>query len=148
MRLLILAIPMLASAAPAAAPPLPDAKAEVDRIYAGLPAARDWRNARFAPALRRLLDREARAAGGEVGLLDSNPFCDCQDLSERYAFSSRVHGTADRATVHVALHNPGARAFRIELVRHGAGWAIADIGTDGRPSLAAYLRRNLPRSPR
>ena len=144
MYTVLLAMAAIGSAAPDAA------QAYVVAIYRQLPQARfDFRHVRYAPLLRTLLDQEAAAAHGEVGLIDSVPFCACQDTAGDYAFTveSRLAPT-DRAEVLVHLRNGGRSTFRLDLVRVRTGWAVADIHGPERPSLVAYLQRNLPRPTR
>ena len=143
-------LPILVAAAAAAASPTGSARAYVEAIYRRLPEERfDFRHVRYAPLLRTLLNREAAAAHGEVGLIDDVPFCACQDTAEDYAFTAESRpAPADRAEVLVHLHNGGSSTFRLDMVRLRTGWAVADIHGRERPSLVAYLQRNLPRPTR
>ena len=138
------------AAAAAATSPSGGARAYAEEIYRRLPDDRfDLRQLRYAPVLRTLLAREAAAAHGEVSLIDSVPFCACQDTSEDYAFTTEVRpAPADRAEVLVHLRNGGRSTFRLDMVRLPTGWAVADIHGPERPSLVAYLQRNLPASTR
>ena len=137
-------------AAAAAAAPGGGAQAYVEAIYRRLPDERfDFRQVRYATVLHTLLAREAAAAHGEVGLIDSVPFCACQDTAEDYAFKTEVRrAPTDRAEVLVHLRNGGRSTFRLDMVRLRTGWAVADIHGPERPSLVAYLQRNLPGSTR
>ena len=143
-------VAIILAAAAAAAAPAGGAQAYAEAIYRRLPDDRfDFRQVRYAPVLRNLLAREAAAAHGEVGLIDSVPFCACQDTAEDYAFTTEVRpAPADRAEVLVHLRNGGRSTFRLDMVRLRTGWAVADIHGPERPSLVAYLQRSLPASTR
>lgn len=149
----ILAVVAACVASPVAAQaPADGAKAYVDGIYRRIPGSTSAvPKVRYAPQLDALLKRDAAEAHGEVGAIDANPFCGCQDIGEDYAFTSRLRSLGnDRAQVDVDLRNGGRSAYRIDLVRMPAGWAVADIHAADPHSLVAYLRHALPprRAPR
>lgn len=107
--------------------------------YLGRQAARV-----FSPRLRALLRRDRELTPkGEVGALDGDPICDCQDFE-----ISRVSVTAEavrphraRATAHFL--NAGRRTtVRFDLVATADGWRIDNIHSPSTPDLAAYLRRH------
>ncbi len=138
---------LLALNLPTGAGPSGTAVAAVEGIYRNLPRLEfDYRKARYAPELDRLLAREAVDAGGEVGLLDAVPFCDCQDTLNDFAFhTSSVAVAPNRAVVTVHLQNGGASTYRIDMVRLPAGWAVADVHGPVHASLVAWLRSALAR---
>jgi len=132
---------------PAGAGPPGTAAAAVEGIYLDLPRLKfDYRKVRYAPELNRLLAREAAAAGGEVGLLDAVPFCDCQDTANNFGFHTiSVAVGPNQAVVTVQLRNGGASIYRIDMVRLHDGWAVADIHGPVHASLVTWLRSALAR---
>jgi hypothetical protein len=99
----------------------------------------------FAPELAAAIREDARLAGGEVGYLDGDPLCDCQDYLKLTAAirsirqPSRVKASA---IVDVDLGVGQVRHLRIELVRTRAGWRIDDVVSGGRRSLLRDLQRS------
>ena len=134
----------LAGAAPAPAAETP--RAFVERIYAGY-RSRDFSPFKrperwFAPALLAAIEEDARLAKGEVGYLDGDPICQCQDAEGlRARVASVQQQRSDRAVVRVliALHGYRPRPARLSLTRTRAGWRIADIASAEGPSLLAGL---------
>ena len=104
-------------------------------------------DATFAPALAAAIREDERLANGEVGYLDGDRLCDCQDFQKLRATIrsvKRPHQRTASAVVDVDLGFDQARHLRIELVRTTAGWRVADIlSRDG-----SGLLRNLKRSNR
>lgn len=100
----------------------------------------------FAPHLLALIRRDrASTPAGEVGILDGDPVCDCQD-----AGGLRMTGLAmeaagpQRARAKVRLHFPDeTRSLTLDLVAVGGGWRVADIHTRETPSLVGLLEAGL-----
>jgi hypothetical protein len=135
---------LLASSQPAGTP-----HAFLARIYAGYrdsdynPLARPDRI--FAVPLAAAIREDARLSKGEVGLLDGDPLCQCQDPAGLDALIREVGQPGRRiATAHVLLRFGGAdeREVRLQLVRTRAGWRVADVGTAEAPSLLGDLQRS------
>lgn len=101
----------------------------------------------IAPGLRDLIKADEAAAKGEVGALDGDPFCSCQDFEiTAVRVTAKVTGP-DKADVSVAHRNFGKpRTTRLSMVRTATGWQVADIHSADMPSLVAFLRRALKRS--
>ena len=97
----------------------------------------------FAPPLAAAIRRDSGTAG-EVGYLDGDPLCDCQDygrLTAKIRSLSQSTSRTASARVRVTLDRSETRDLRLTLVRALAGWRIADvIGTD-RHSLLKELQR-------
>ena len=147
---MILAALMLASGAPnAAAPPNETAQAFLERVYAdyvldGLSSLQHV-DELFAAALAAQIRRDAELAGDEVGYLDGDPLCDCQDLS---GIKPRIESVeprgSDGAEARVVM-NFGTRDVRtitLRLEKTPGGWRVADVGTKDEPSLLEALRRS------
>ena len=145
----------LLAAVAAQAQDLAGARAFVGRLYAHYPTAN--RNPAFDPlaapvearvfdpSLVRLLDDDRRLAQGEVGSLDGDPLCDCQDDGGmRFTLRSVRAAGANAATAIVIRHatpgdEPAALPITLDLVRLTGGWRIRDIHTPDTPSLRALL---------
>jgi hypothetical protein len=143
MSLALLAAAMLAPAAPGESP-----RAFVERIYAGYrnqdysPLARPARI--FAPPLVAAIAEDARLSHDEVGYMDADPLCQCQDAGDLHPVVQEVRQLAPgRATARILLSfGPSdRRTLTLQLVRIRAGWRIADLVTADDPSLLGSLQR-------
>jgi len=132
-----------------AAAPAETPRAFVERLYAGYrdsdysPLARPERV--FAPPLVAAIREDQRLSSGEVGYLDGDPLCQCQDPAGLRPEIGEVRQlTRSKVTAHVLLSFPGSdrRDLRLHLVRTGAGWRVADVATADEPSLLDSLRRS------
>jgi hypothetical protein len=83
----------------------------------------------FAPDLARAIEADMREAKrrGEVPRLDGDPFVDAQDWDiAKLAISVKTEGPT--ATGLVSFENQGKPTeIKLDLVRTGMGWRIADI---------------------
>lgn len=94
------------------------------------------------PAMMALLKNDQDKSNGEVGAMDSDPVCRCQDWTSLKVTSLHVtmQGTS-AATADVATSDSGdVQKIHFSLVWTKDGWRIHDIGTKDEPSLVAYLR--------
>lgn len=123
-------------------------RAFVERIYAGYrqedydPLARPERI--FAAPLVAAMNEDVRLSSDEVGYMDADPLCQCQDASELRPVIRQVRQESRlRAMAHILLDFGGSdrRDVRLKLVRTGAGWRIADIVTADEPSLLRSIER-------
>ncbi|MFT4254991.1 MAG: hypothetical protein QM608_21215 [Caulobacter sp.] len=136
---------VLASGAGAATPrPEPETFVRQAFAAAGEPAA-DQRAylALFAPELRGLIQQDRR--DGEVGALDYEPICHCQDDDGLVLGALTVSGDARAPVVEAEIVVPTAPPT-IDRVVYSLAWVdgrwrIADIRVAGRPSLKAWLAR-------
>ncbi|MGN6208678.1 DUF3828 domain-containing protein [Asticcacaulis sp.] len=136
---------------------IPDPEAFLTRLYAhysGKPA-----DTSFSPTgaqaplwfdreMVGLMAEDTRLANGEVGALDGDPICDCQDFGTLSANIKieQVTATTARASVIItetgATYSPAARQPRTityDLVMEDGDWRIHDIGTKDMPSLHDWL---------
>jgi len=101
----------------------------------------------FSPTLTQAIRTDG--SGGEVGYLDGDPLCDCQDydrVTARILSIRRPNARSARARVHVTLGPKEVRDLTLSLVLTGSGWRIADIvGTDGHSLLKELQRSNARR---
>ena len=102
----------------------------------------------FAPPLLRLIRRDAaETSAGEVGAIDGDPICDCQDFGGLHNLTVAVTGGAPGHARAIARFQFGAewRTVRLDLVAVGGHWRVGDVRTAETPSLAALLERGLAR---
>lgn len=138
-------------ASPAAAQDLVQAKAFVTGLYAayGKEPGPDYigRQAKqvWSPAMLKLLQREAESTPeDEVGALDGDPICNCQDY-DAISADVRVTGTGPTsARADVFLFNLGRRQLvSLDLVLIGRRWRVDDVHSQSMPSLVALLNEAL-----
>ena len=123
------------------------ARAFLERTYAGYVHGTfnplDHADSYFAPSLAKEIRLDS--AGGEVGYLDGDPLCDCQDISglkpQVEWVRMRGRGAAD-ARVLLDFGTPDERRVSLKLVLTGRGWRVQDVATKEEPSLLAALRRS------
>ena len=127
----------------------PPAKSFVEAIYSaytgknsnGLSLDSDAAVRRyFEPELAALIIKDRKAARGEVGKLDVDPFIDAQDWEIDVVDIAVREIAADKARATVAFKNAGKqRTVILDLVKLGAGWRIADIAWDRKATLRKIL---------
>jgi hypothetical protein len=153
MRFAACAVLLLAAApswaAPAAAPTAASAEQFLRGLYAqykphGKPVAFDYPDAKAIvdPAMLKLIKRDHDMAKGEVGAIDSDPICNCQDWGTLQVVSLKVTMSgAAAATADVTFKDLGdTQKMHFSLVVVDGAWRIHDISTKDTPSLADYLR--------
>jgi len=93
------------------------------------------------------LNEDARLAHGEVGHVDGDPICQCQDPDGLQATVIQVspNGSA-KAKVQVSIRLRGyeARPATFSLIMTKAGWRIDDVSSPDEPS----FRRGIEESNR
>jgi hypothetical protein len=134
-------------ASPAAAQDLGQAKAFVTGLYAayGKDPGPDYLGKQakevWSPALLALMRREAASTPkDEVGALDGDPICNCQDY-EITSVDTKVTATgATTARADVFFLNLGRRQLvSLDLVLVGRRWRVDDVHSQGTSSLVALL---------
>jgi hypothetical protein len=130
------------------APSLADAKAMIEqtyRAYCNRCEVDFDRTAKrlFSPRLWGLVLRDRRLTpAGDVGALDGDPICDCQD----YAITGVVvqvtaAAAPDRATAIAKFRNFGEpTTVTLDLVVLKGRWRIDNIHAKGTPDLARFLQ--------
>jgi hypothetical protein len=127
------------------------AKLFVQRVYAEF-ANPDTRHEAqredkfYSAGLYRLIVADRRGHPGEVGKLDSDPICDCQDPGDpgelkiqSITFAPRTPLTL-KATVIFTITTE-SRTVTLSLLQTPSGWRIDDISTADTPSLRMVLSR-------
>jgi hypothetical protein len=144
---LVLSIALAATAAPpafAAAGDSASAKAFVQKLYGHRQMAE---RAVYDAGLVALILKDRRLAHGEVGALDFDPLCQCQDDGGMKVEVLDAEASAKTAVVHVRLtfteaQPPEIIPVEFDLVRTGAGWRVHDIKSKETPSLREYMRKH------
>jgi len=152
------------NAAPAAAPAATDsadaaaAKAFLDGLYVHYKTysatATTWApmdaNVKevFDPDMVALLAADTKALKGELGEIDGDWLCDCQDwgsLSADITILSASPTAAKAASVirDTQIKDEAAKRDTFDLVKTPAGWRIHDMGTADQPSLRAVLTKEI-----
>lgn len=127
---LIAPAPMVAAAGPSEA----SARAFLETIYRwyrkgsyGAPMKRPerWFEPKLAAAIRA--DEAEADRKGEIGKLEADPFCDCQDFDALAAVIGPVAITGGRASVEVGFADGIETRMRYTLVWTRGGWRVFDI---------------------
>jgi hypothetical protein len=145
-------------AAPASAAPVADSadaadvKAFLDGLYAHYKTSKDndfniydAKAGVFDPDTIKLLKDDTRALKGDVGVLDGDDLCDCQDFvslktTVTVQSATPTTATATAAFVDTGMSDQGVRSAAFQLVKTPAGWRIHDI-KDANDT--AWLRQQL-----
>jgi hypothetical protein len=140
-------LPALLAAALAPAP-AETPGAFLQRIYAGYRdpdySPLDRPDRIFAPPLVAAIREDRRLSRDEVGFMDADPLCQCQDPAGLKPLIGEVkRPTARTAAARILLRFGGSddRELRLDLVRTAAGWRVADLGTPDSPSMLRDLQR-------
>ena len=144
-----LGLTLLAVAPPAGAQSLGDARAFVAGLYRayGRTPKVDYLGPRarnvFSPRLLGLIRRDERNAHGEVGALDGDPICDCQDADGVRLTGLDVDAAGPgRATVRTSVRFAGGerRTMTLDLVSVRGRWRVDDVHSKDTPSLVRLLQ--------
>ncbi len=133
----------------AAAPAVETPKAYMERLYASYRNQNfnpfDHPERYFAPRLLAAIKEDARLANGEVGYVDGDPICQCQDPDGLNAsVTSVTQRGREKAIVRVSIGFTGykPRPTTYTLVRTKAGWRIADVSSANEPSFLAGIEKS------
>lgn len=99
----------------------------------------------FAPRLLAAIDEGSRLSKGEVGYLDGDPVCQCQDaagLKARITATRKKGPRRTRIEVLIYFAREKPRRVSFSLVQTKPGWRIADISSPDEPSLLRALERS------
>ena len=128
------------SAAPAAATVDPGAEAFVRALYAKYAASGDFspmlhEDEVFTPALVKMLKHDEKMTPkGEIGTIEADPICQCQDSGgmKLQSVATTATGT-DKADAQVGLQFDKPASVLLKLVKvPGGGWRVDDaLGDDG-----------------
>lgn len=96
----------------------------------------------FSPRMLALMRADAaQTPKGEVGALDGDPICDCQDSDGLGAVKVSVSplGKGARAIVRFAIAKT-PRSVTLDLVAVGGHWRVNDVHTPDTPSLVRLFQ--------
>jgi hypothetical protein len=151
------------AAAPAATPTAApasgdatDAKAFLDGLYAHYKVSKDNTFAPFDANMAEVLDPDTialmkadeKALKGELGDIDGDWLCDCQDFESITAVVTVQSATptdAKATAVFTDTMDGKPKTDTFELVKTPAGWRIHDMGTPDQPSLRKVLSDEIAR---
>ncbi len=96
----------------------------------------------FDARLTALIRKDQTQSQGEIGVLDQNPICDCQDFDRiKLRSITFLHRNAIRATANVRFTNLHTTSvLKYTLTKSKRGWRVTDIATKDMPSLVAFLQ--------
>ena len=133
---------ILVSMALAIAPAAETPKAFLDRVYASYRDRNfspfEHADSYFAPKLKAAIEEDSRLAKGEVGYVDGDPICQCQDSEGLRAKVLRIRFQGPRKAIAKVLPDyPDSTAtyVKLSLVKTEAGWRISDVSSGDEPSL-------------
>jgi hypothetical protein len=129
----------------------PTAEAFLTRLYDGYRPGRPepdtlgkQASAIFAPHLLRLIRMDQAAGQGDVGALETDPICACQDFENLTVTRISVKPHGDLTVARVAFMNIGEAANVDYLLSKNRGaWRIEDLREDGIDSLVDFLAKSL-----
>jgi len=96
----------------------------------------------FAPRLLAAINEDSKLAHGEVGYLDGDPVCQCQDTAGMHPAVTGVRAAGHGiAIVRVSIGWDGGKPTpaQFSLTRTARGWRIADVSSADEPSLLRAL---------
>ena len=141
----------IASAA-AAGPDADSAKAFIEKLYSHYPSNPNTRTAFeptgknasqvFDPGMIAAFREDTKLAHGEVGFVDSDPLCQCQDdTGMKTTVGSVTMSGASAAEIVVNLEYPNDKptALTLHLVPVNGAWRISDLSTADQKSYRADL---------
>ena len=95
-------------------------------------------------SLATLLKTDQKLADGEVGAIDSDPICACQDYDIRSVSVTVTPNGTGKAKATASFSNLGsATKVELDLVVVGGGWRIFDIHEEGMDSLRKVLEDDI-----
>ncbi|MBV9571628.1 MAG: DUF3828 domain-containing protein [Alphaproteobacteria bacterium] len=94
--------------------------------------------------LQALMDEDVRLAKGEVGALDFDPLCQCQDYEHLQGVVTVRSSSSNAAVVAVTIRDLGMpndkpREAVLDLVKEHGAWRVHDVHAADPKSLRAYL---------
>ncbi len=139
---------LLAWAAPDPAHSQAPAEQFVRGIYAAYaspdaPGSLDPRMAAqiFSPTLLNLIQRDKKVHSGEMGKLDDDPLCGCQDSDGLELSGLRIAPLSNgmlRASISLRFASTTNR-LQLFLAKTPAGWRVDDVSSPGIKSLKHFL---------
>lgn len=140
---------LVSATLPSLAAPSETPEAFVRRVYAlyrdkgpGVSTSRPEGTPFFSAALLDAFAKDEELAHGEVGAIDADPICACQDFGKlRVKRVTVTPAAADTVKARVEITNFGAPdTMTLTLLRTQGGWRIDDVGSQGMKSVMAVLK--------
>ena len=96
----------------------------------------------FSAEILALIRKDQEINRGEVGAIDADPICACQDLDKlsklKISVQPRLDGHANATVSFINFSHP--TEVRFDLIPAGTEWRIDDISEEGIPSLRDLLK--------
>ena len=88
-----------------------------------------------------MIRSDERVPPGDIGKLDEDPLCDCQDDGGFRLSAIMIHRqSADRVSTKVNFSILSfSKVIILDLVKIGGDWRIADVHAQRMPSLVSFL---------
>ena len=106
----------------------------------------------FSPSLLKLIRKdEAKTPKGEVGALDWDPICACQDPDGLHVLSLSVLASGAsraKADVVVSFSDKSKRIVHLALLQTPRGWRVDDASTDNGTNIRKLLEASIRSSQR
>lgn len=121
----------------ASSPPDTEVRAFVEEIYSRSETVAHWRSV-FDPDTLALLATNRKLLNGDLGALDYNPLCHCQDAGGMKASIKSLKLTGlESAIADVDLRFPGGSedTVKLFLLKGREGWKLRNIASKNGPSL-------------
>jgi hypothetical protein len=102
----------------------------------------------FDADMVRLMAADTKALKGDLGEIDGDWLCDCQDWGSIAATVTVTEAGPTAAKAMAVFHDTqvsdeGPRRDTFDLVKTPAGWRIHDMGTSSDPSLRSVLTKEI-----
>ncbi len=99
----------------------------------------------FDARLTALIRQDQVQLPGEIGMLDQNPICDCQDFDRLKLLSIKIYRRGvSRTTADVRFINGDTTSkLTYTLTWSRRGWRVTDIRTPDMPSLVGFLQAGM-----
>jgi hypothetical protein len=102
------------------------------------------------PELAQLIKDDNKALKGDVGVLDSDWMCNCQDfvsiratIAVQSATASTAKATADVVDTGMTGADAKPRRINFDLAKVNGQWRIHDVRNPGQPSLREALTKEI-----
>jgi hypothetical protein len=142
-----------AAPTPASGPDAADAKAFLNARYANYKDSKTntldifGKNAGevFDPEMIALLKADNKALKGDLGTIDGDVLCNCQDYVSLQTTVTVLSATPTTAKAHAdftdsGIPSDGARHNDFDLVKVNGAWRIHDVTEPGQPSMRSSLQ--------
>lgn len=98
----------------------------------------------FSAELVKLIREDEKQAKGEVGVLDFDPLCNCQDSTGLKIEKIKIDSKSNSTIAHVTFTISEIKnSLKLQLIKVKGKWLIKDISSEDIPSLYNYMKTAL-----